>query len=126
MKLKAINYVSAVCYFLSSASLLSISFFNVNDGNKAAAIFFGIVFWSGFLIGTILQIILWSKTRLSLNKRNLKVAKLLVGLCFTISFIVAILVLSFFETNIYALPITLFMLLLNAEMYCFIKRMERL
>lgn len=126
MKLKAINDVSAACFFLSSASLLFIPFLKLEESFTNLAFFLALIFWLGLFTGTALQIFLWIKSRKLAIQKNLKKPKLMVAVIFAISILSGVLALCFFETNMYALPIDLFAVLLSAEMFCIIKRMERL
>lgn len=126
MKLKVINYVSAVLFFLSSASLLFIPFLNFEEGFPKSACFLALTFWTGLFAGVVLQVFLWLKTRKFTIIRYLKKSKVAVAAVFALSVISCVLVVSFFDTNIYALPVNLFVILQSAELFWIIKRMERL
>ncbi|HHX57866.1 MAG TPA: hypothetical protein GX710_07605 [Clostridiales bacterium] len=126
MKLKITNYISAVFFFLSSTSLMFIPFLNFEEKFPRLAYFLAGSFWIGLLIGVVLQIVLWFKTRKSEICKTYKKPKVIVTITFILSIISLIVVLNLFKNNLYALPISLFVLLLSSEAFCIIKRMERL
>lgn len=126
MKLKITNYISAIFFFLSSTSLMFIPFLNLEEEFPRLAYFLAGSFWIGLLIGVVLQIVLWFKTRKSEICKTYKNPKVIVTITFILSIISLIVVLNLFKNNLYALPISLFVLLLSSEAFCIIKRMERL
>ena len=123
MKLRVLNIISGVLFFISSSSLLIIPFLAFDDNLSVSAYAVALLFWGGLIFGIIIQIILFvickkhAKVKMSKTRR-------IVGVIFFISVIVLIPVLVFWSDNEFILPINLFLILFSAETYFVIKRME--
>ena len=123
MKLRVLNIISGVLFFISSSSLLIIPFLAFDDNLSVSAYAVALLFWGGLILGIIIQIILFvickkhAKVKMSKTRR-------IVGVIFFISVIVLIPVLVFWSDNEFILPINLFLILFSAETYFVIKRME--
>lgn len=123
VKLKVLNIISEICFFISSSGLLVIPFLDFEDSLSAAAYIVASLFWGGLILGIIIQIILFvickkhAKVKMSKTRR-------IVGVIFFISVIVLIPVLVFWSDNEFILSINLFLILFSAETYFVIKRME--
>lgn len=126
MKLRIINYISAVCFFLSSASLLLIPLLDTENESKKLAYFVAGLFWIGLIAGTALQIFLKLKTSKQGIVKDLKKLRNIITVIFALSVVFGAFVLVILKNNEYALPINLLVTFLSAEMLCVIKKMERL
>lgn len=126
MKLKFFNYISAVCFFISSSTLLFIPMLNLENGFPVLAYFLAGEFWSLLLLGITLQIFLIKKTRKIKVCKSLKLLKKIILSILLISIIMMFFVLIFLRANPIALPINLFLLLINIEIFSVICRMEKL
>lgn len=122
--MKVMNYVSAICFFLSSSSLLFVPFLNLEDKFPIAAYFLASVFWCGLLGGIGLQLLLWIKSKKLKKIRDLKKVKLIFVVLLGICVLSSILIICLLKNDNYALPINLFTILLSIEAYFIIKRME--
>lgn len=126
MKLKIMNILSGVFFFISSTCLLCIPFLNLKEGFTVVTYIFAGLFWCGFLFGFALQIILaCTCRRLPVVRNNKKICRI-IGIVFLVLLAVIIPVIAFFNSNRFILPINLFAILLSAESYFVIKQMERL
>lgn len=123
---KIYNYISAGCFFLSSISLLFIPQINVEDGFSISAYRLAGLFWIGLIIGTALQIFLWFRTKKQKSKRVFKKTKLGIKIVFVVSAISIVFISFFLKTHIYALLISMFLMLLSIEGFFVIKRMEKI
>lgn len=126
MKLKIFNYISAVCFFISSSILLFIPVLNLENGFSVLAYFLAGAFWTLILSGIILQIFLIIKTRKIERCKSLKMPKKIILGIVLISIIMMFFALIFLRSNPIALPIDLFLLLISIEMFSVICRMEKL
>lgn len=123
MKLRALNIISEVLFFISSSDLLVIPFLNFEDDLSAAAYVVASLFWGGLILGIIIQIILFVTCKKHTKVKRSKTRRT-VGVIFLISVIVLIPVMVFCSDNNFILPINLFLILFSAETYFVIKRME--
>lgn len=123
MKLRALNIISEVLFFISSSGLLVIPFLNFEDDLSAAAYVVALLFWGGLILGIIIQIILFVTCKKHTKVKRSKTRRT-VGVIFLISVIVLIPVMVFCSDNNFILPINLFLILFSAETYFVIKRME--
>ncbi len=123
MKLRALNIISEVLFFISSSGLLVIPFLNFEDDLSAAAYVVASLFWGGLILGIIIQIILFVTCKKHTKVKRSKTRRT-VGVIFLISVIVLIPVMVFCSDNNFILPINLFLILFSAETYFVIKRME--
>lgn len=126
MKLKLFNYISAVCFFISSSTLLFIPLLNLENGFPVLAYFLAGAFWSLLLLGIALQIFLIKKTRKIKSYKSLKSLKKIILIMLLISIITLFFVLIFLRANPIALPLNLFLLLISIEIFSVICRMEKL
>lgn len=126
MKLRILNYVSAVCFFISSATLLFVPLLNFDNGFPTFAYYIAGVFWLFIFSGIGIQILLLIKTRKIKAHKSLKLQKIIVAAILVISIIMLGFVLSFFRANPLILPINLFVLLFSIEGFSVICRMEKL
>lgn len=126
MKLKILNILSAVLLFISSACLLSIPFLDLKEGFTAVTYILAGLFWCGLLSGFVLQIILVNACRrLPVVRNNEKILRV-IGIAFLMLSVAIIPAIVFFNGNRFVLPINLFSVLLSAEAYSVIRKMERL
>ena len=78
-KLRKLNLISAIMFFLSSFSLLFIPFLKFDDGMPRFAYAIALTFWVGLLLGCGLQIFITIKCKkMHLQK---KTKKALIPLC---------------------------------------------
>lgn len=125
MKLRVLNIISEILFFISSSGLLVIPFLDFEDNLSVLAYVVASLFWGGLLLGIIIQIILFVTCKKYTKVKKLKTRQM-VGVIFLISVIVLIPVMFFCSDNDFILPINLFLILFSAETYFVIKRMERL
>ena len=59
MKLRVLNIISGVLFFISSSSLLIIPFLAFDDNLSVSAYAVALLFWGGSISGIIIQIILF-------------------------------------------------------------------
>lgn len=123
MKLRTLNIISEVLFFISSSGLLIIPFLDFEDNLTAAAYAVASLFWGGLILGIIIQIILFVTCKKHTKVKRSKTRRT-VGVIFLISVIVLIPVMFFCSDNNFILPINLFLILFSAETYFVIKRME--
>lgn len=57
-RMRLLNLVSAVAFFISSASILFIPFLDTESENKVIVYMIALFFWTGLLSGTLIQIFL--------------------------------------------------------------------
>jgi len=126
MNLKSLNRASAACFLLSSASLLFVPLLNSDSALTKSAVTLASVFWSGLLIGLAVQMYLWLKTRRGIAARLFTKAKLITAVVLAAAVVVEMLILLFFQTNAYALPCTLCVIIVSVEAFCVLKREEKL
>ncbi len=126
MKLKILNILSGVAFFISSVCLLSIPFLDLKEGFTVTAFVFAGLFWGGLLSGLVLQIILANACRKLPVIRNNKRILRIIGIAFLLLLVAIIPVIVFFNDNRFVLPINLFAVFMSAEAYCVIRRMGRL
>lgn len=126
MKLRLVNYISTVCFFLSSATLLFIPLLNLDHGFSNFAYCLAGLFWIFLLLGMALQVFLHIKTRKMTSRKLLKSQKIFIVGVLVVSVIMLFFVLAFLKENPVALPINLFALLISIESYSVIRRMEKL
>lgn len=126
MKFKLFNYISIVCFFISSFTLLFIPLLNFDNGFPSFAYYLAGAFWIFLLSGIVLQIFLLIKTRKMRVCKVLKSLKIIVASVFVVALIMLLFVLAFLRTNSLALPINLFVLLTSIECFSVICRMEKL
>ena len=126
MKLRIFNYVSAVCFFISSATLLFIPFLNFDNGFPASAYYLAGGFWILLLSGIVLQTFLFIKTQKNKVRKSLKLEKTVLAAVSAILGIVLFFVLVFLRANSVALSINLFALLISIEGFSVICRKEKL
>ncbi|OPX42040.1 hypothetical protein CLHUN_40990 [Ruminiclostridium hungatei] len=126
MKLKILNILSGISFFISSACLLSIPFLDLKEGFTIVTYILAGLFWCGLISGFVLQIILAKLCRrLPVIKNNKRILRI-IGIAFLILLVVMIPVIIFFNDNRFVLPINLFLVLLSVEAYFVIRRMGRL
>ena len=123
MKLKVLNIISEICFFISSSGLLVIPFLDFEDSLSAAAYIVASLFWGGSISGIIIQIILFVTCKKYTKVKKSKTRQI-VGVIFLISVFVLIPIMAFWRDNEFALSINLFLLLFSIEIYFVIKRME--
>lgn len=123
MKLRTLNIISEVLFFISSSGLLIIPFLDFEDNLTAAAYAVASLFWGGLILGIIIQIILFVTCKKHTKVKRSKTRRT-VGVIFLISVIVLIPVMFFCSDNNFILPINLFLILFSAETYFVLKRME--
>lgn len=126
MKLKIINYISAVCFFISSSTLLFIPILNLENGFPVLAYFLAGAFWILLLSGITLQIFLIIKTRKIKRCKLLKMSRKIILSVLLISIIMLFFVLIFLRANPIVLPMNLSLLLISIEIFSVICRMEKL
>ncbi|MEE0060614.1 MAG: hypothetical protein UE295_07295 [Acutalibacteraceae bacterium] len=126
MKLKLLNYISAVSFFISSSTLLFIPMLNLENDFPVIAYFLAGTFWGLLLLGIILQIFLTKKTRKIKTRKSLKLLKKIILGILLISIIMMFFILIFLRANPFALPINLFLFLISIEFFSVICRMEKL
>lgn len=124
MKIKTmqiLNIISAVSFFLSSASLLIIPFIKFGQKMPIIAYVVASVFWTGLLAGLIIQILLAIKCKkLSLKNDNKKHRLFYI---ISIVALASVIILSAFNSkNIIIFVISLFLLLLSLQSAVVIKR----
>lgn len=123
MRLKALNIISEVLFFISSSGLLVIPFLDYEDNLSAAAYAVASLFWGGLILGIIIQIILFATCKKYTKVKKSKTRRT-VGVIFLISVIVLIPAMVFRNDSEFILSINLFLILFSAETYFVIKRME--
>lgn len=123
VKLKVLNIISEICFFISSSGLLVIPFLDFEDSLSAAAYIVASLFWGGLILGIIIQIILFVTCKKYTKVKESKTRQI-VGVIFLISVFVLIPIMAFWRDNEFALSINLFLLLFSIEIYFVIKRME--
>lgn len=123
VKLKVLNIISEICFFISSSGLLVIPFLDFEDSLSAAAYIVASLFWGGSISGIIIQIILFVTCKKYTKVKKSKTRQI-VGVIFLISVFVLIPIMAFWRDNEFALSINLFLLLFSIEIYFVIKRME--
>ena len=123
MKIKILNIISGILFLISSLSLLAIPFLNLDERFPAEAYVLAGLFWFGLINGMVLQIII-SVVCKKLKKPKKKRLHIIIGIVFLISLLSIIPVFLFFTDNEFILPINLSIILLSAEMYFVVKRME--
>lgn len=126
MKLKIFNYISAVCFFISSSTLLFIPMIDLEKGFPELAYCLAGVFWILLLLGIILQIFLIKKTRKIKRCKSLKLPRKIIISILLLSIFMLFFVLFFLRENPIALPINLFLFLISIEIFSVICRMEKL
>lgn len=125
MKLRALNIISEVLFFISSSGLLVIPFLDYEDNLSAAAYAVASLFWGGLILGIIIQIILFVTCKKRTKVKKSKTRRT-VEVIFLISVIVLIPAMVFRNDSEFILLINLFLILFSAETYFVLKRMERL
>lgn len=123
MKLRVLNIISGVLFFISSSSLLIIPFLAFDDNLSVSAYAVALLFWGGSISGIIIQIILFVTCK-KYTKVKASKTRQIVGVIFLISVFVLIPIMAFWRDNEFALSINLFLLLFSIEIYFVIKRME--
>lgn len=123
MKLRVLNIISEILFFISSSGLLVIPFLDFEDNLSVLAYVVASLFWGGLLLGIIIQIILFVTCKKHTKVKRSKTRRT-VGVISLISVIVLIPVMVFCSDNNFILPINLFLILFSAETYFVIKRME--
>lgn len=123
MKLRVLNIISGVLFFISSSSLLIIPFLDFDDNLSISAYAVALLFWGGSISGIIIQIILFVTCKKYTKVKKSKTRQI-VGVIFLISVFVLIPIMAFWRDNEFALSINLFLLLFSIEIYFVIKRME--
>lgn len=126
MKFKKLNIFSGICFLISSATILLIPFLDTNSEKNNVTHTIAIIFWIFLLVGIWTQVFLLIRTRKHKIHKNLKTYKLIavgIAICSLIFMTIAI---SFFSTNLIALPVILFVFLISIESYSVICRMEKL
>lgn len=126
MKLKIFNYISAVCFFISSSTLLFILILNLENGFPVLAYFLAGAFWILLLSGITLQIYLIKKTSKIKRCKLLKLPRKIILSILLISIIMLFFVLIFLRANPIALPVNLSLLIISIESFSVIYRMEKL
>lgn len=126
MKLKLLNILSGICFFISSACLMSVPFLDLKEGFTTVAYIFAGLFWFGLICGLVLQIILANACKgLPTIKKNKKILRI-IRIIFWVLLITVIPVIAFFNNNRFLLPVNLFLVFLSAEIYWVIRQMGRL
>ena len=123
MKLRVLNIIYGVLFFISSSSLLIIPFLDFDDNLSISAYAVALLFWGGSISGIIIQIILFVTCKKYTKVKKSKTRQI-VGVIFLISVFVLIPIMAFWRDNEFALSINLFLLLFSIEIYFVIKRME--
>ena len=72
MKLRVLNIISGVLFFISSSSLLIIPFLDFDDNLSVSAYAVALLFWGGSISGIIIQIILFVTCKSILKSRSRK------------------------------------------------------
>ncbi len=119
--LKALNFISGLSFFISSASLLVIPFIKYGQELPPIAYAVAFSFWVGLIIGLILQIIL----AIICKKRSLKNDNKKHRMLYIISAVAlaVVIILSLLNSkNILVFSISLFLLLLSLQASVVIKR----
>lgn len=126
VKLKLLNYISAVCFFISSALLLFVPLVNFEDGFPVFAYLLAGAFWLLLFAGAGLQIFLFFKTKRFKARKSLIKHRLVIFAVFLAALIMLFVVVSLLGENSIAVPINLFVLLISIEGFSVICRMEKL
>ena len=119
-KVKIINNVSIIFYTLSSLSLLIIPFINQDNELNAIAYCTAGVFWSGLIIGSILQIIVSFIGKKLTKKKTYKARRLLIPTA--VFSVLLVLILCIGKKSVILLSIDLALLLMSIELYIFLRR----
>lgn len=119
-KVGTINNVSIMFYVLSSISLLIIPFINQDSGLNTLAYCTAGVFWSGLIIGSVLQIIASFMGKKLTKKKTYKARRLLIPIA--VFSILLILILCIGKQSVMLLSIDLALLLMSIELYIFLRR----
>lgn len=126
MKLRFFNCLSAICFLISSITILLIPLLNINNEFNYYAYFIAGVFWFFILLGIGVQIFLFIKTRKIKSNNPFKLYKIICFVLILFSFIMIFFVMKFLITNSIILPINLFILLISVGYLSIIFRMEKL
>lgn len=126
VKLKLLNYISAVCFFISSAMLLLVPLVNFENGFTVFAYLLAGAFWLLLFAGAGLQIFLFFKTKRIKARKSLIKHRLVLFAVFLAALIMLFVVVSLLGENSIAVPINLFVLLISIEGFSVICRMEKL
>lgn len=89
MKLRVLNIISGVLFFISSSSLLIIPFLAFDDNLSVSAYAVALLFWGGSISGIIIQIILFVTCKKYTKVKESKTRQI-VGVIFLISVFVLI------------------------------------
>lgn len=120
-KMNTINYISAVSFFLSSASLLFIPMLNLDSGLPASAYIVAAAFWIGLLNGACLQIYLSAACKkLKLTSKS-KIQRVPLAL-FILSFVVLLILIISSTKSKAALSVCLFCTLISLQATAIVKR----
>lgn len=126
MKLKLLNIISIVCFFVSSLTILFVPLMDFNNGFPVYAYYIAGTFWALLFSGIVIQIILILKTRNIKPNKSLKKLRIIDTAVLLISIIMMFIVVNFLKSSSLALPINLFVLLISIESYSVICGMEKL
>lgn len=121
-RILAINDISGIFFFLSSASLLGIPLLDLSNGFPNFAYFLAGLFWIGLLIGIGLQIVLsaMSKKISQKRKRTHKERRILIPIA--VFLVLFILIMCFWKKSVVLISIDLALLLFSIEIYFYMKR----
>ena len=118
-KILLLNRISVIMFFLSSFSLLGIPFLNLDNEIPILGYFIAILFWSGLLIGTSLQVcIAMMAKKMEIKRTNKERHIFIVTGIFLILFVLTI---CFFEKSIVLMSVDIAFLLFSIEMYFYLK-----
>ncbi|MCR4645624.1 MAG: hypothetical protein K5695_09490 [Oscillospiraceae bacterium] len=123
-KIRMANNWSIACFFLSSASLLGIPFLNLGEDETLplGAYVISVLFWSGLLLGILLQIVtaVMQKKSGGKKKKTHRERRMLIPIA--VFMIVFVLLLCFLKSSLLCLVIDLALLLFSIEIYFYLKR----
>ena len=121
-RILALNDISGVFFFLSSASLFGVPFLDQSNGLPPIAYFLADLFWLGLLIGVGMQLIISAMLKKISGKRNRthKERRMLIPI--TVFLVLFILIICFWKKSVVLISIDLALLLFSIEIYFYMKR----
>lgn len=117
------NNASAVCFALSSLSLLLIPFLDLGSGLPKAAFWIAGVFWGGLLAGILLQIAAARGQRKAETPHGGKARRMLIPAAVLALLLIVMLCLRTKSVRLFSADLAL--LLMSVELYFYLRRRER-
>ena len=121
-KFMLLNNISILCFFFSSASLLGVPFLNLDEEFPTTAYILAGLFWSGLILGIILQIIVGFGAKKIQSERKKMHKERPFIIFFVVFLLLFLLILLFCRESIMLMSIDLAFMLFSIEMFFYVKR----